>query len=140
MTCAPYRLPAAALLAALWLGLSGVQQVYAQPSNQNPESTGPSATTGTSAPERPVVRRIVAPGQAADTTQPGSASATVATPGRSPAIGETTRRLLAAQANPDRPGSHLPILGATAQLSWQRYLDSFRQPLPEWFDERLEKD
>ncbi|PWF22234.1 DUF3613 domain-containing protein [Corticimicrobacter populi] len=138
MTCPLLsRLPETALLATIWLGLSGVPHVYAQPTDQ--AGTGSSATSSASTPERPVVRRIVAPGQTADTAQPDSAS-TPAASGRSPAIGETTRRLLAAQANPDRPGSHLPILGATAQLSWQRYLDSFRQPLPEWFDERLEKD
>lgn len=138
MTCPLSKLPVTALLATLWLGLSGVPHVYAQSTEQ--AGTGSSATSSTtSTPERPVVRRIVAPGQTADTAQPDSAS-TPAASRRSPAIGETTRRLLAAQANPDRPGSHLPILGATAQLSWQRYLDSFRQPLPEWFDERLEKD
>lgn len=133
MTSAPFSLPATALLVTLWFGLAGVQQVYAQPTV--PESTA----TATSTPDRPVVRRIVAPGQAAATVQPDS-SATPSPPGRSPAIGETTRRLLAAQANPDRQGTHLPILGATAQLSWQRYLDSFRHPQPEWFDKRLEKD
>ena len=51
-----------------------------------------------------------------------------------------TQKLFELQANKERPGHALPILGATADRSWQRYLDSFTHPIPEQFEERVQLD
>lgn len=57
--------------------------------------------------------------------------------------GQVTRSLLAAQASGTLNGRNvagqaLPALGATAGLTWQRYVDSFTHPIPEWFEEKVE--
>lgn len=57
--------------------------------------------------------------------------------------GQVTRSLLAAQATGalngrNVAGQALPALGATAGLTWQRYVDSFTHPIPEWFEEKVE--
>lgn len=48
-----------------------------------------------------------------------------------------TQQLLEMQASKDRPGRSIPMLGATAAKSWDRYLESFTHPIPERFDERV---
>lgn len=48
-----------------------------------------------------------------------------------------THKLFELQADKNRPGQALPVLGATANRSWQRYLDSFTHPIPEQFEERV---
>ena len=54
-------------------------------------------------------------------------------------VGETTRDLMAAQAAGDQATSNpLPTLGVTAAESWNRYLESFRHPVPEWFKQHVE--
>lgn len=55
-------------------------------------------------------------------------------------IGEVTRLLLQAQADGHIAGARLPILGATADSSWQRYLESFRQPWSEFFGNNVSKN
>ena len=56
-------------------------------------------------------------------------------------VGETTRDLMAAQAAGAQASTEsLPTLGATASRSWDRYLESFNHPVPEWFQERVEAD
>lgn len=82
---------------------------------------------------QPVVRQVNAPVPEVQTQQ----SRTTAPIRES--IGDITRALLAAQADGRRAGSDLPILGDVASASYQRYLDSFTHPIPEFFQERLEK-
>lgn len=55
-----------------------------------------------------------------------------------PAIGDSTRSLLQMQADSSRPGTPHHVLGATAGMSWQRYLDSFGHEIPEWFENEVE--
>ncbi|WP_230427447.1 DUF3613 domain-containing protein [Collimonas humicola] len=54
-------------------------------------------------------------------------------------VGDVTRTLLQAQADGRVAGPRLPMLGATADLSWQRYLDSFKHSLPERFENTVSK-
>lgn len=35
-------------------------------------------------------------------------------------------------------GPGLPLQGPVASAAWQRYLESFSQPIPQWFGERIE--
>ncbi|MFJ1051189.1 DUF3613 domain-containing protein, partial [Bordetella bronchiseptica] len=37
-----------------------------------------------------------------------------------------------------RAGPGLPLQGPVASAAWQRYLESFSQPIPQWFGERIE--
>lgn len=94
----------------------------AQPETAAPQPEAPAASS-------PVVRQITAPAPA---RQPEPAS----TDARG--IGDVTRLLFAAQADGRRAGGNLPMLGEAATRSWQRYMESFSQPIPEWFDERVE--
>jgi len=80
------------------------------------------------------------------------AQATAAAPGRPPEtpapagaetrirVGDVTHALLQAQADGRVAGPRLPMLGATADISWQRYLDSFKHPLPEFFENKVSKN
>jgi len=52
-------------------------------------------------------------------------------------VGDTTRSLLQLQADSGRPGNALPMLGEAASRSYQRYLDSFSHPIPEYFEAAL---
>lgn len=54
-------------------------------------------------------------------------------------IGETTTRLLNAQADGSIAGPGLPMLGATGNLSWHRYLDSFKYKIPESFNSKIDE-
>ena len=53
-------------------------------------------------------------------------------------IGDVTRSLLAAQVDGNAAGAPLPVLGATASASWQRYLDSFNHKIPPFFDTKMQ--
>lgn len=53
-------------------------------------------------------------------------------------LGKTTRSLLAMQADTNRPGTPHTMLGATATIGWDRYLNSFNHAIPEWFEEKIE--
>ena len=102
---------------------------------QSPASADPDPAV-TPAPQRPVVRQRAAP--AAEPAQ--TAQATPAGQPGEPAsrqLGGVTRLLLAAQADGRRGGPALPMLGVAADRAWQRYIDSFSQPIPQWFDERV---
>ncbi|MDB5769592.1 MAG: hypothetical protein JWQ61_4406 [Collimonas fungivorans] len=89
---------------------------------------------------------------ASATAQPAVAAAQAAAPVQSPQtsaptgpetrirIGDVTHTLLQAQADGRVAGPRLPMLGATADVSWQRYLDSFRHPLPEFFKNTVSKE
>ena len=52
-------------------------------------------------------------------------------------VGDTTRALLQLQADNSRPGTVLPMLGEAASRSYQRYLNSFDHPIPEYFEAAL---
>lgn len=55
-------------------------------------------------------------------------------------VGDDTATLLAQQANGTHAGNQPGMLGAAASLSYQRYLNSFKQPIPEWFKEAVKKN
>lgn len=55
-------------------------------------------------------------------------------------MGDVTRGLLALQADGQSAGGELPILGPVSTASWNRYLDSFNQAIPQWFTEKVESD
>jgi hypothetical protein len=55
-------------------------------------------------------------------------------------VGDVTHTLLQAQADGRVAGPRLPMLGATADASWQRYLDSFKRPLPEFYENKVSKN
>ncbi|RSE63904.1 DUF3613 domain-containing protein [Alcaligenes faecalis] len=52
-------------------------------------------------------------------------------------VGPDTRSLLSMQADSDREGKVLPVHGAAANLAWERYLNSFKHPIPEYMKERI---
>lgn len=83
-------------------------------------------------PARPVVQQVQTPlpqaaPPAAQPTEPAAE-----------AFGDITRGLLAAQADGRRAGAALPVLGATSTAAWNRYLESFSHPIPEWFTKRVQ--
>lgn len=56
-----------------------------------------------------------------------------------PQIGDVTMELLNMQANGSAAAPVLPMLGVTAELSWQRYLDSYKHPIPEFYENKVQK-
>ncbi|PPA75258.1 DUF3613 domain-containing protein [Achromobacter spanius] len=98
-------------------------------------------------PARPVVQQVQSPmpqpGTAATTqatsTTPGAQSAQAAQAAApEEAFGDVTRGLLAAQADGRRAGNALPVLGPVSTAAWNRYLESFSHPIPEYFQKRVE--
>lgn len=95
-------------------------------------------------PARPVVQQVQSPmpqpGTAATTpatsTTQGAQAAQAAAPEE--AFGDVTRGLLAAQADGRRAGNALPVLGPVSTAAWNRYLESFSHPIPEYFQKRVE--
>jgi hypothetical protein len=55
-------------------------------------------------------------------------------------IGETTHSLLQMQADGTQAGKHLPMLGAEASASYDRYLKSFSHEIPEFYKTAVGKD
>lgn len=88
-------------------------------------------------PERAVVRQVQTPMPA---VAPASPASEAVTQERAERVGDVTRALLAAQADGRRAGGALPILGPVATASWKRYLESFEQPIPQWFTEKVKTD
>lgn len=81
------------------------------------------------------------PSQYAHHNEPGVGSSVILPhpiPEKSKPIGHATRHLMQYQANTTREANALPMLGATANKSWERYVKSFEHPIPEWFEERLD--
>lgn len=97
-------------------------------------------------PNRPVVQQVQTSMPQADAPAATQAAATqaAAPAAAQPAaevregFGDVTRGLLAAQADGRRAGGVLPILGPVSSAAWTRYVDSFKRPIPEWFQERVE--
>ena len=105
-----------------------------------PASTLPQAQL----PQRPVVQQVQTPmpQPAAQSAQAAPAAAATQTASSAPAVeenfGDVTRALLAAQADGRRAGGALPILGPVSTAAWNRYLDSFSHPIPEYLQKRVE--
>ena len=102
------------------------------------------AATTASAQHTPLIERMAdTPATVAPTTTPGTTivpsanAASRATPTQRPQIGDTTRALLRMQADGSNAGNALPMLGETASRSYQRYLNSFDHPIPEYFEATL---
>uniref|UniRef100_UPI001F12B8DC DUF3613 domain-containing protein n=2 Tax=Alcaligenes xylosoxydans xylosoxydans TaxID=85698 RepID=UPI001F12B8DC len=84
-------------------------------------------------PARPVVQQVQTPmPQAAPQAAPAEPAPE--------AFGDITRGLLAAQADGRRAGAALPVLGAVSTAAWNRYVNSFTRPIPEWFTKRVETE
>lgn len=85
-------------------------------------------------PERPIVQQLQTPmPQQAEAPALASQEAT-----RAEAFGDVTRGLLAAQADGRRAGGTLPVLGPVSTAAWTRYVNSFKTPIPDWFQKRVE--
>ncbi|WP_447920874.1 DUF3613 domain-containing protein [Achromobacter aegrifaciens] len=82
-------------------------------------------------PDRPVVQQVQTP-------MPQAQAPAAAAPAAEENFGDVTRGLLAAQADGRRAGNALPVLGPVSTAAWNRYLESFRRPIPEWFDRNVE--
>ena len=107
-----------------------------------PASASAAVAATSTMPDRPVVQQVQTPLPPA-VTPPTASSASAATvesptPARQEAFGDVTRGLLAAQADGRRAGNALPILGPVSTAAWNRYLESFKQPIPVWFDRNVE--
>lgn len=93
-------------------------------------------------PDRPVVQQVPStlpqPGAAAAQPVPAQASPQAAPAEVREDFGDVTRGLLAAQADGRRAGGALPILGPVSTAAWNRYVESFTHPVPEWFQKRVE--
>jgi len=103
-----------------------------------PAPAAPAAAVPTAAlPDRPVVQQVSTP-VPEDAPAAPQAAAQAAAPAAPEAFGDVTRGLLAAQADGRRAGGTLPILGPVSTAAWNRYLDSFKHPIPEWLQKRVE--
>lgn len=107
---------------------------------QQPVSTAPAAAPWAATP---VVSESSATYQQtpASTIAPAepSPAAVPSTKEGSVRIGDVTHILLQAQADGRVAGERMLMLGATADASWQRYLDSFKHPLPEFYENKVTK-
>ncbi|MGE8656035.1 MAG: DUF3613 domain-containing protein [Achromobacter sp.] len=99
-----------------------------------PAAPVPATAPAAPMPARPVVQQVQTP-----MPQPASPAAPQAESAREE-FGDITRGLLAAQADGRRAGAALPVLGAASTAAWNRYLDSFTRPIPEWFTKRVQTD
>lgn len=102
-------------------------------------SAAPAAASPAAMPDRPVVQQVQTPLPAAPAATPATAaSAPSPAPAAPEAFGDVTRGLLAAQADGRRAGNALPVLGPVSTAAWNRYVESFKQPIPVWFDRNVE--
>jgi hypothetical protein len=127
---------------SILLGVTGMSNACAQ--NMTPLTGAllqePVSTANTAAPvaSTPSANYQQA---AASAAAPAQSSSAAAPPERYTRvrIGDVTHTLLQAQADGRVAGARLPMLGATADVSWQRYLDSFKHPLPEFYENKVTK-
>lgn len=102
------------------------------------------SATPAAAQHAPLIERM-ADGTAPTATASDNNASAVAAPATSTTvadlprsqIGDTTRALLRMQADGSRAGNALPMLGEAASRSYQRYLNSFDHPIPEYFEAAL---
>jgi len=144
-TCHPARSAplAAGLLALLTLMSSAALAQTNAPLTGDADST---------LPARPVVRQVntpmpvsgadtAAPPQGPAFAEPRPSAATPAPVDVGPTgTGGITRALLAAQGDGRRAAPAQPMLGVVATAAFDRYLDSFKLPIPQWFQERVKTD
>lgn len=78
----------------------------------------------------------IAENDAADLSAAQPAEQTAAR--RARPVGAATSSLLAAQADGSIAGPGLPMLGTTGNLSWHRYLDSYKYKIPETFGNKID--
>ncbi|PLZ03365.1 DUF3613 domain-containing protein [Burkholderia sp. WAC0059] len=84
----------------------------------------------------------VCAGAAAQTSPPPAQEASPETPAvahhrhriRASEIGRSTTAWLALQRGNTEAAPAQPMLGAEAGLAWQRYMNSFRHPIPDQYD------
>ncbi|OZI78030.1 hypothetical protein CAL22_05290 [Bordetella genomosp. 12] len=111
----------------------------AQAQTQN-RLTGPAPVSAPAA--APVSAPAPAPATAAPVVRQVDVTPAAAPPPAAPAQtafveenpGDVTRALMEAQADGRRAGPGLRLQGPVATAAWRRYLNSFDQPLPQWFD------
>ncbi|AVJ28932.1 DUF3613 domain-containing protein [Achromobacter spanius] len=97
------------------------------------------AESPTAMPDRPVVQQVQTPMPAASPAATATAAPVSSpAPATPEAFGDVTRGLLAAQADGRRAGNALPVLGQVSTAAWNRYVESFKQPIPVWFDRNVE--
>lgn len=130
---------------------TGATSSPAAPVSAIPTVSVPAAADG-GLTARPVVRQVNTPMpvSGADTAAPPQGPAfaaprpSVAAPAavdEGPAgAGGITRALLAAQGDGRRAAPAQPTLGVVATAAFDRYLDSFKLPIPQWFQERVQTD
>ncbi|CAB3826429.1 hypothetical protein LMG26689_00736 [Achromobacter animicus] len=130
--------------ALLMLACAAMAPSAAHAQTNAPLTGGMSAVTDAAAsptamPDRPVVQQVQTPMPAAPTAATATtASAASSAPAAPEAFGDVTRGLLAAQADGRRAGNALPVLGPVSTAAWNRYVESFKQPIPVWFDRNVE--
>lgn len=128
------------LLATAGIPAAHAQTVAQQLTGKLMQEPAVATTNASAPPARPVsAGASAAAGMAA--TAPVQAAETMASaePEARIRIGDVTRTLLQAQVDGRVAGPRLPMLGVTADLSWQRYLDSFKYPLPVFFENKVSK-
>ncbi|MFJ2989706.1 DUF3613 domain-containing protein [Collimonas sp. NPDC087041] len=132
-----FHLTGCALLVAV-----AIQPAFAQDAaSRNGRLIQPAVSATTNAPV-PAVAQVAQSAPVEQAVSQAASAAQTETPApreryRSVQIGDVTRTLLQAQADGRVAGPRLPMLGVTATASWQRYLDSFKHPLPENFEKKV---
>ena len=106
-----------------------LQEPAATTTNASMPTAQPTAVAASSTPRA----TTAAPVQAPQASAPVESEARIR-------VGDVTHTLLQAQADGRVAGPRLPMLGATADASWQRYLDSFRHPLPDFYENKVSKN
>jgi len=144
------RLPLALAAALPWAATAQMNAPLTGGASAQPAAVAaPAPSAAQAMPDRPVVRQVQTPmpaapapaASAAAASAPAASAPAAAAPAeRHDGFGDVTRGLLAAQADGRRAGGALPILGPVSTAAWNRYLESFRQPIPQWFTEKVKTD
>lgn len=107
----------------------------AAPSTQ--PATGPSVVRQLPNPAAPQAAAAQAAPQAALQAAPPRSTAPAPVPQPTitgtPPVGDVSRSALAMQADGRYAGPAVPTLGATTRATWDRYVQSFRTPIPEFY-------
>lgn len=128
----PYGPMVVALMAVCLLAVSPRGMAQQQPLTgqmMGGRAIAPSPATPAAAPPA-----AAAPSHQAD----GSPASTPAF--RTNEVGDTTHYLLGLQADDDRPGTRLPMLGNEASASYDRYMKSFSHGIPEFYESSVGKN
>lgn len=126
------------LIGALLLAVAGIPEVAAQSMTPLTGKLLQEPVAAASSPSPPVSAPVSNTPAAAQAAAPAAAQPAVEQESRI-RIGDVTRTLLQAQVDGRVAGGRLPILGATADASWQRYLDTFKHSIPEHFEATVSK-